>query len=151
MRASLFLLVFLSACTVVPTPTTSTFSASNPNLVGNWRTVTPYGSDSLVQRLAIFSDGGYERAAVDSSPVAGNRLVLSETGIWSFPADTTRIVFSPYSRLVWSSTTGVLTPAVVTADTAVWHRTGDTLALSMHRWYQRDSTNLYETLDYSRD
>src|ERR1035437_8034564 len=127
MRASLLFLILLSACTVVPTPTTSVSTGSDPNLVGTWRTVTNYNSDSLVQRLAIFSDGIYERGAVDSSPITGNRLVLSETGVWSFLADTTRIIFSPYSRQIWSSTSTVLEPTVTTPDTAVWTRSNDTL------------------------
>jgi hypothetical protein len=148
MRASLLLLTFLCACTVVPTPTTSSTTASDPNLVGTWRTVTNYNADSLVQRLAIFSDGSYERGAVDSSPITGNRLVLSEMGVWSFLADTTRIVFSPYARQIWSSASAVLTPTATTVDTAVWTRSNDTLSFTLRRWYQRDSL---ESLVYRRD
>ena len=151
MRASLFLLILLSSCTVVPTPTASGLIAGDPSLVGTWRTVTSWGSDSLVQRLALFSDGGYERGAVDSSPVTGNRVVLSEVGIWAFPTnDTTHIVFSPYSRQTWPTAATALGPAATTPDTARWLRAGDTLSLTLHRWYQRDSTT-WETLPYTRD
>lgn len=148
MRACLLFTVLLSACTVVPTPTTSSSAAADPNLVGNWRAVTSYNSDTLVQRLAIFSDGSYERGAVDSSPVTGNRLVLSEMGVWSFLADTTRIVFSPYARQIWSSSSAVLGPVAATPDTSTWTRSDDTLRFTLRRWYGRDSL---ETLAYTKD
>ena len=150
MRATPLLLMLFSACTVVPTPTASGTVVGNPNLVGTWRTVTSYGSDSLVQRLAIFSDGGYERGAVDSSPVTGNRVVLLEAGIWAFPTnDTTHVVFSPYSRQTMPLAATVLGPAATTPDTASWSRVGDSLSLTLRRWYQRDTTP--ETLTYGRD
>jgi hypothetical protein len=148
MRASLLLLLFLGACTVVPTPTTSLGVASDPNLVGNWRSVTEYNSDSLVQRLAIFSDGSYERWAVDSSDV-GISVVLTEDGAWALLAtDTTRIVFSTASREIWTSGGTGLAAATSTPDTASWSRSPDTLYFTLPEWYQRDSL---QTLGYTRD
>jgi|GEM_PF-1774349 hypothetical protein len=149
MRASLLLLSFLlGACTVVPTPTTSLSAASDPNLVGTWRSVTEYNSDSLVQRLAIFSDGSYERWAVDSSAV-GISVVLTEDGTWAFPTtDTAHLVFSPASRDIWPRGGTGLAATATTPDTSSWSRAPDTLYFTLPEWYQRDSS---QTLGYTRD
>jgi len=151
MRASLLLLIFLCACTVVPTPTTSVSQVSDPNLVGTWRALGLNNTDTLVHRLAIFSDGSYERGAVDSSPATGKRLVLSEMGVWTLlAADTTRIVFTPYTRQIWSPTGAQLSPAATTPVTASWSRKGDTLSVQLPLWYQPD-TAAVENLGFTRD
>jgi hypothetical protein len=148
MRASLLLLGLLCACTVVPTPEVTGVGDGSANIVGTWRAQSRYNSDSLIERLAIFSDGSYERAAVDSSPVRGNQLVLSEAGIWSNLPDTTQILFSPQSRQTWPSTSASLGPAPTTPDTARVLFSSDVLTLVLPRWYQRDSL---EILVYHRD
>jgi len=150
MRASLILLILCTACTVVPTPTSSGAVVGNPNLVGTWKAVGLYNSDTLVHRLAIFSDGSYERGAVDSSPATGKRLVLSEIGVWTLATDTTRIVFSPYSRLIWSPTGAALGPAATTPVTGKWSRSADTLYITLPLWYQPDTTAA-ENLAFGRD
>jgi len=148
MRASLLTLLFLGACTVVPTPTTSLGVASDPNLVGDWHSITTYRSDSLVQHLAIFSDGNYERWAEDSTDV-GISPYLIEDGIWAFlSTDTARVAFTPAFRQVWPPGGTGLGAAATTPDTASWSRSPDTLYLTLPEWYQRDSL---QTLGYTRD
>ena len=149
MRA-LLLLTLLCACTVVPTPTSSASSTSDPNLVGAWRAVSLNGTDTLVHRLAMFSDGNYEREAVDSSPATGRRLVLSEAGVWALATDTTRVVFSPYSRLIWSPSGASLDAATTAAVTGSWSRNGDTLSIQLPLWYKPDTTAV-EKLKFTAD
>jgi len=149
MRA-LLLLILLSACTVVPTPTSSASSTSDPNLVGTWRAVGLNGTDTLVHRLAIFSDGNYEREAVDSSPATGKKLVLSEVGVWALATDTAQIVFSPYSRQIWSPSGASLDAASTVSVTGSWSRNGDTLSIQLPLWYKPDTTAV-ENLKFTAD
>lgn len=150
MRSTLFLAALLCACTVVPTPTTgSTEISAHPELSGTWRARSVWNSDTLMQRLALFDDGAYERWAVDSTQASGNRTVLSETGFWSIlSSDTGRILFTPASRLTWPATAASLSPAVLTPDTASWTVLNDSLRLTLRPWWQRDQ---FETLVYGRD
>ena len=150
MRKSLLVLlsVLVSACTVVPTPAVTGVGEGGTSILGTWKARSKFNADSLVERLAMFSDGSYQRASIDSSPVRGNQLVLSEVGIWSKLTDTTRILFSPQSREAWPSGAASLGPAPLTPDTARMFFTGDVLTLVVPRWFQRDSL---EILVYSRD
>lgn len=150
MRSTLLLAALLCACTVVPTPTTgSTQTTVHPELAGTWRTRSIWNSDTLVQRLALFDDGGYERWAVDSNQASGIRTVLTESGFWSIlSSDTGRILFTPSSRFTWPTSAASLTAAVLTSDTVSWTVANDSLRITLRQWWQRD---LFETLVYGRN
>lgn len=150
MRSPLLLAALLCACTVVPTPTTGSPDVSaHPELSGTWRTRSVWNSDTLVQRLALFGDGGYERWAIDSNQASGIRTVLTEQGFWSIlSTDTGRILFTPSTRFSWPTTAASLGAAVLTTDTASWSVVKDSLRITLRQWWQRDQS---ETLVYGRN
>jgi hypothetical protein len=140
-RALLLVSLLVMGCTVVPEPdATASSSTSHPELVGTWTARGTWMSDTLIQRLALFPDGRYLRAATDSSVAAPDRTVLLEDGLWSFASqDTGKLVLAPSSRLTYPATATALSPAVLVPDTVAWASSGDSLSTTLRRWWARDT------------